>query len=242
MSNKETEKKPLYMKQGNAKLAKDITIFSLPAGFSCPGAKQCLTMADPDTGKTKMGAHAEFKCFAAAVEFRSSVRASRWGNFEKLKLAGTKIKMARLIQTSIPAGTAKLRIHESGDFFSQDYFDAWLSVTRRNPDIIFYAYTKSLKYWANRIMDIPNNFRLTASRGGKFDHLIEDLGLRSAEVIFHPDDAKGMDIDHDDSHAYGDDKKSFALLLHGNQPKDTPAAAAIRRMKKENIQYSYGQK
>jgi len=239
MSEQSIKRTTLSMKQGNAKLDKSITIFSIPAGFTCPGAKQCLTKADPDTGRAMLGAHAEFKCFAATAEARPGVRKSRWSNFELLTSAKTTLGMARLIQKSILKGTQKLRIHESGDFFSQRYFDAWLVVARRNPDITFYAYTKSLKFWVNRMIYIPSNLRLTASRGGTHDHLIDDLQLRSSEVVFHPDDAKGMEIDHDDSHAYGDSKKSFALLLHGQQPKDTPAAAAIKRLNKEKIKYSY---
>lgn len=237
--SKDTKKETLTMKRGNAKLEKSITIFSIPAGYSCPGAKQCLTMADPDTGKAKMGAHAEFRCFAAVAELRPNVRKSRWRNFELLTRAKTTLKMARLIMRSIPKNTQKLRIHESGDFFNQAYFDAWLVVARRRPDIVFYAYTKSLKMWANRMLDVPNNLRLTASHGGKYDRLIDDLQLRSAEVVFHPEDADGKEIDHDDSHAYADGDQSFALLLHGSQPKDTPAAAALRRLKAENIEYSY---
>jgi len=36
-----------------------------------------------------------------------------------------------------------LRIHESGDFFSQDYLDAWVSIIKAFPTFSFWAYTKS---------------------------------------------------------------------------------------------------
>ena len=41
------------------------------------------------------------------------------------------------------------RIHESGDFWSELYFQAWLEVARQHPNIKFYAYTKQLSYWLN---------------------------------------------------------------------------------------------
>jgi len=41
---------------------------------------------------------------------------------------------------------------------------------------------------------------------------------------------KGLEIDHDDTHAaYGE--KDFALLIHGQQPTGSKAAAAVRALK-----------
>jgi hypothetical protein len=50
----------------------------------------------------------------------------------------------------------------------------------------------------------------------------------------------GLEIDHDDSHAYASDK-SFALLLHGNQRKDTLAAKAMSALKRAGFK-GYSQK
>jgi len=41
--------------------------------------------------------------------------------------------------------------------------------------------------------------------------------------------------DQDDSHAYGDDPKSFALLIRGVQPKGNEAATALTVLKKAGI-------
>jgi hypothetical protein len=38
--------------------------------------------------------------------------------------------------------------------------------------------------------------------------------------------AAGLEVDHDDSHCFGD--KPFALLVHGTQPKGSIWGAAIR--------------
>lgn len=92
---------------------------------------------------------------------------------------------------------------------------------------------------------MPDNFVLTASYGGKWDNLIEPNKLRSAVVVFHPDEAErlGLEIDHDDSHARNPHGGDFALLLHNpSQKSGSEASAAIKRMKAENVQFSYSRK
>ena len=84
----------------------------------------------------------------------------------------------------------------------------------------------------------PANFNMTMSRGGLFDHLIDRYQLKHANVIFHPNQANGMPIDHNDINAvFGD--HSFNLLLHGMQPAKSDASKAIQRLKRENIKFSY---
>ena len=50
----------------------------------------------------------------------------------------------------------------------------------------------------------------------------------------------GMVIDHDDTSAFMQDK-SFALLLHGVQPKGSDASKALSVLKKQGI-HGYGKK
>ena len=75
----------------NAKL-KGIWHFSLPSGWTCPGAKQCKTFADKMTGKI-MDEQTPvdgviFRCYAAMDEARRpNVRKVRWENFDLLKAA-----------------------------------------------------------------------------------------------------------------------------------------------------------
>jgi hypothetical protein len=47
----------------------------------------------------------------------------------------------------------------------------------------------------------------------------------------------GLEIDHDDSHCFGD--KSFALLVHGTQPKGSIAGAAIRERRRQGKHAGY---
>ena len=63
-----------------------------------------------------------------------------------------------------------VRVHDSGDFFEQDYLDAWATIARAHPGIIFYAYTKSLDL---SFTGIPSNLRITQSVGGRHDALID---------------------------------------------------------------------
>lgn len=83
---------------------------------------------------------------------------------------------------------------------------------------------------------IPSNFRFTASYGGKLDALIAKHKLISAKVVFSVAEAEalGLEIDHDDSHAIKR-TENFALLLHGCQPKGTPAADALKTLKKQGL-------
>lgn len=230
----------LKFANGNAKIGKHIHTFSLPSGHSCPGALECLSKANKDTGKLTDGKFNKFRCFSASQENQyPNVRKSRWHNFELLRqidFAST----VQLIHDSLPVNSKIIRIHVAGDLFSQTYFDAWAMVAACNQDMKFYFYTKSLQYWVNRIDHIGNghkeeyfcrNFIPTASRGGKYDHLIEKYNLRTAEVVFSVEEAnkKKLEIDHDDSHAqkFG---KSFALLLHGKQPKGSDASKALSKL------------
>jgi len=150
--------------------------------------------------------------------------------------------MVALILDSLTPFAGYVRVHDSGDFFSQDNFDAWLEVARRRPRTTFYAYTKSLAYWVARLGNIPANFVLTASVGGTQDNFIGLHGLRSARVVFSEAEAAalGLEVDHDDSHAMSPGP-SFALLVHGTQPAGTLAGQAIAALRAQG-EYGYGER
>lgn len=244
------ESKPLlkFNFGGNAKLSKEIVTFSLPSGYSCPGAKDCLAKADRDTGKIIDGKDQKFRCFSAVSETRPSVRLQRWHNYVLLREAKTKDAIEQLIIDSFPRGARILRLHVGGDFFSQAYFDAWASVAKRFYNCIIYAYTKSVHFVQAHKDKLPDNFRITLSKGGKFDNLIPEdyTNVESgfqygiAEVLGHPEEAeeKELEVDHDDSHAIAG-KKHFALLIHSMQPAGSAAAEKVKRMRKEGVKFSY---
>lgn len=226
----------------NAKTGPGVFMFNLLSGITCPGARDCHSWVNQNTGKIQDGPHCKFRCFSASQEIAPNVLLARLRNLNLLRQASTVSGMAKLVEDSIATIAATIiRIHTAGDFFSQDYFDAWLAVAVRRPEVLFYAYTKSLPFWVARLGSIPSNLVLTASYGGKYDHLIAQYNLRFARVVFSPEEAAelGLEIDHDDSHAMVAGP-SFGLLLHGNQRPKTAAAAALADLRRRKIKFSYG--
>ncbi len=49
------------LKKMTKKLGVKLITFTLPAGWTCPGAKDCLSRADRVTGKVTDGADTEFR-------------------------------------------------------------------------------------------------------------------------------------------------------------------------------------
>ena len=214
--------------------------FDLLSGYSCPFAKACLSKAVADeNGKRTIqdGKDTEFRCFSASQEVQyTNVYNSRKHNFDMLR--GEHLNdMTHMLNQSMPDNLGICRIHVAGDFFSADYMFSWLTMAMMHPTRLFYAYTKSLKYWLKHmeVIDQLPNFVLTASYGGRDDKLIDQHGLRSAKVVFSEAEAEnlGLEIDHDDSHAARPSVKNldFALLIHGTQPKGTVASEALKALK-----------
>ena len=226
----------------NAKLKKmlkkmrlTLKTFTLPAGWSCPAAKDCFSRADRVTGKVTDGKHTEFRCFMASAEARSpSLRKLVWHNLGLIKdaLVDGVDACADLIHDSLPEKFDIMRVHVGGDYFSVVYLEAWIEVAKRNPTKIFYSYSKSLPMFAE--FALPENLVLTASRGGKYDDMIDLHGWKEALVVYSEEEAeeKGLEIDHDDTHAaFG--KENFALLIHGTQPKGSAASKALQVLKRK---------
>jgi hypothetical protein len=243
LQNKYTLRK--YTKNG-----RKVYSFDLLSGWSCPCAKECLSKVHEINGVRKLidGKDTKFRCFSASQEIAfPAVYNLRKHNYDMLKPL-SKDEMVELILKSMPEDLGILRWHVDGDFFNQKYFDAAIEVAESNPDKLFYAYTKSLNFWIKRQDKVNSlrNFVLTASLGGRLDHLIDEHNLRYSKVVFSEQEAKdlGLEIDHDDYHAaYPRSKqKSFSLLIHGIQPKGSEASKALQLLKKNKVKYSYSRK
>lgn len=241
------------------KMKRKVVTFSLLSGHSCPYAKECDSRAVVGgevkgniltrllqkvkkivKGKRYIvdGPHTLFRCFSASQEVLfTGVYNSRKNNGELVKLAAVSVDAAASeIVSQLPKKAGIVRIHVGGDFQTKAYFHAWLLAAKQKPDVLFYAYTKSLPFWvwAKENDLIPQNFLLTASYGGYKDELIEKHGLRYSKVVFSKAEARKLrlPIDHDDSHAANPKlaNKSFALLLHGVQPKGSKASEALGKL------------
>src|SRR6267154_274307 len=118
--------------QGNRKLD-SISTLSLPAGHSCPFAKDCrsCTVRKSKTTEGKKskfgiqdGPFTQFRCYTAIDEaLKPVVREARWHNY--LLLIATTRKgieaTIKLIEQSLPPKSqwgVPLRIHVAGDFFN----------------------------------------------------------------------------------------------------------------------------
>jgi hypothetical protein len=68
-----------------------------------------------------------------------------------------------------------VRIHDGGDFFSDEYLEAWLDIARANPKTTFYSYTKEVVRFRKIVeTNCPPNFQYVFSFGGKYDHLVTE--------------------------------------------------------------------
>ena len=75
-----------------------------------------------------------------------------------------------------------IRIHDSGDFYSIKYLIKWIDIATQNKDVIFYAYTKSIKFFKGSL-EIPKNLKIIFSEGSKTDNLINTNKDRHARIF-----------------------------------------------------------
>ena len=107
-----------------------------------------------------------------------SVRPALRRNFEASKTP----HFVEQIQSELRPKHRYVRIHSSGDFYRADrsesiaYLQKWISLAERNPDRVFYAYTKEIDLFegpTRAVDELPPNFRIIYSLGGKHGHLID---------------------------------------------------------------------
>ena len=134
----------------NGKQASMANTFGLPAGkaYSCPGATSVC----------------ESVCYAGKLEkIFKGVRVNLLHNWELLKdedLQGMYTLLSEMI-AEFKAECVKreapmlFRIHWDGDFFNNDYAQAWRMVIEEQPDIQFWVYTR-VKSAALILKDIAN--------------------------------------------------------------------------------------
>jgi len=133
------------MVKGNFKL-KDILIFDLPAVKSCLNCSSCA--------KT---------CYAKkAQEQYPNVMIFRDTNF--YIYANDKDLLKKLIVLQLSEAKEKtVRLHSSGDFFSQSYINFWSEIISMFPNINFYTYTKVEEIFNFSDIEKNNNFNLIPS-------------------------------------------------------------------------------
>jgi hypothetical protein len=126
----------IHVSKGNLSEDKDTTIFNLPAIVTCPVHAQCY--------KTCYARKAEKRFKAVVVSRDRNLVATRDPRFvgDMVTLLGR-------------GKNRKVRIHESGDFYSSKYISVWCSIIRKLPDHQFKTFTKVES--AYRILsELPN--------------------------------------------------------------------------------------
>jgi hypothetical protein len=112
-----------------------------------------------------------------------------------------------------------IRIHDAGDFFDKQYALDWIEIAENNKQCVFYSYTKEVSLFKS-IENLPNNFILIYSFGGKEDHLIDRNNDRHSDVFPNHDEmikAGYNDINEDDKQAAINE--NFRVGLYRNNIK-----------------------
>lgn len=151
----------------NKKLKKlSILAWNIPAGHACPFKADCFGPCYALHGHYTMNPH------------MIQTMVSNWAASDRPDFA------ERLTQMVSTTRAKTIRIHDSGDFYSQAYVDAWAKVVRASPGYLFYAYTKAFYgFDLSELESSPlNNFQLIQSVGGAHDSKI-DLTKSVAKIF-----------------------------------------------------------
>jgi hypothetical protein len=238
-----TKLKKLYLSRRLARWlsgGRKIYSFDLLSGWTCPGALECKShvVETPHGRRIVDGLGTLIRCFSASQEaLFPDVYNLRKKNFEAVR-GKTTDEILYLLRDALPHNAGVVRMHVAGDFFSTEYFHAWVALAKENPGALFYAYTKSLRIVANNAVWIPPNLVLTLSEGGRYDNLISELPqFKTARVVLSAAEARRLrlPVDTDDSHAAVPSGRSFALVVHGPQPAGSEASRAYEKIRRRKI-------
>jgi len=122
----------------NRKLGKKVAVFNLPQGKTCPG-------------KTALCREI---CYAAKAERMYPAAAAM--RARNLVAAEKDTFVDDMIAEILGSGVTKVRIHESGDLFSQEYLDKWIAIMEACSRVQFLAYTKSFHLDWTTALDTDN--------------------------------------------------------------------------------------
>jgi Gene product 88 len=134
--------------------------FGIPAFKSASGMFTC-----PNAGACAKG------CYALAGAYRFSNVAK---TFEaRLAVTLSNDFVDAMLKEIDDCRAERIRIHDSGDFYSEEYLDKWIKIMIASPNVEFYAYTKMVSMFKKRLNSLPKNFKLVFSFGGTEDKLID---------------------------------------------------------------------
>lgn len=132
--------------------------------ITCPFADECVKYCYARKGT--------FRWPNTINAYERRFRIARSPDFESIMNAALLVKNPHFV-----------RVHDSGDYFSEKYMDRWFSIMRANPGIKFYSYTNSVLLIKQNIDDMPHNFDVIFSTDGKQRDKVDKTKDRHA-VIF----------------------------------------------------------
>lgn len=180
------------------------------------------------------GACAQF-CYARNGTFRfPAVKAAHVRNLELVltDLDAWRERMTDELRHKRYVGK-HVRIHDSGDFFTDEYTAAWLRIASDIPTTTFYAYTKEVARFKRMVEGrAPANFLWLYSMGGREDHLVDLENDRHAEVF--PSEQALADA------GYFNQEESDLLAVHAPTNKIGIVANNIPAYKKRMGERTFG--
>lgn len=135
---------------------------SMSGKLICPFAKDCIKFCYAQKGA--------YSWSNVKPAFEKRYELTKTDNF--INLMNSEIKRKKV---------DFLRIHDSGDFYSKSYIQKWFIIANDNPNVKFYAYTKSFILFQG--LTIPDNLDIIFSEGGKHDKLIDTKIDRHARIF-----------------------------------------------------------
>lgn len=196
--------------------------FGIPAYQSNTGLKTC-----PNAGACAKG------CYALAGAYRFSNVAQA---FER-RLAATQVDafVDQMLADIDKQRAERIRIHDSGDFYNEEYLDRWLRIMQARPEVEFYAYTKMVSLFKKRAKDLPKNFTVIYSFGGTEDRLI-DVTKDRHSLVFESElqlNAAGYaDASNQDDVALGSNPR-IGLVYHGTKKIENTNWAKVPELKRK---------
>lgn len=152
----------MYLSDGNSKYAKSklkVLTWGIPAFKSvtglvtCPGAGWCARLCYAQQGRMRMA-----NC--------------RQAQERRLALSLAPGFVESIVRELKARKWARVRVHDTGDFYNPAYLGHWFEIINQFPDKSFFAYTKMVPMF-KALPGWPPNLHVVYSLGGKWDDQVD---------------------------------------------------------------------
>jgi hypothetical protein len=110
-----------------------------------------------------------------------------------------------------------VRVHDSGDYYSNKYLAKWIQIAKDNPNVRFYSYTNMVDMLLKA--NLPDNYDVIFSDSGKQKDLIDERKHRHTKIFSSNSDL--MDAGYVDASSidlmatrWFSDNKKVGLVFH----------------------------